>query len=169
MKAAARGRPYGRAVATAQKWATKLHASLFRATAGRVGGRIVGSPVLLLNTTGRKTGRRRTTPLIYLRDGDRYVAVASNGGTSEHPAWWLNLKDDPHTTVEVGAREVRVRAEEVFGGEKARLWSELVEMYPSYEDYQNKTDREIPVVVLHPTDRETSRKERLEDHQPRGA
>ena len=101
-------------------------------------------------TTGRKTGRRRTAPLLYLRDGDRYVTVASNGGTSEHPAWWLNLKDEPHATAEVGACEVRVRAEEVLGGEKARLWLELVEMYPSYEDYQDKTDREIPVVVLHP-------------------
>ncbi len=147
---ATHGRPYSRVAVTAQKWATKLHTSLFRATAGRVGGRIVGSPVLLLNTSGRKTGRRRTTPLLYLRDGDRYVTVASNGGTRDHPVWWLNLKAHPEATVEVGDSEVRVRAEETDPEEKARLWQKLVEMYPSYEDYQRKTDREIPVVVLHP-------------------
>jgi len=147
---ATRGRPYGRAAATAQKWATKLHASLFRATAGRVGGRLVGCPVLLLNAAGRKTGLRRTTPLLYLRDGDRYVTVASNGGTREHPAWWLNLKAHPDATVEVAGRKVRVRAQEADPEERARLWPRLVEIYPSYEDYQRKTDREIPVVVLHP-------------------
>ncbi len=147
---ATRGRPYSRVAVTAQKWATKLHTSLFRATAGRVGGRIVGSPVLLLNATGRKTGLRRTNPLLYLRDGDRYVTVASNGGTRGHPAWWLNLKAHPEATVEVGGCKVRVRAEEASTEEKARLWPKLVEMYPSYEGYQKKTDREIPVVVLHP-------------------
>lgn len=83
-----RGRPYNPAIATAQKWATKLHTAVFRATAGGVGGRIAGSPVLLLNTTGRKSCEWRTTPLLYLRDGDRYVLVASNGGTPKHPAWW---------------------------------------------------------------------------------
>ncbi len=147
---ATRGRPYGRAAATVQKWATKLHASLFRATAGGVGGRIVGCPVLLLNTAGCKTGLRRTSPLLYLRDGDRYVTVASNGGTREHPSWWHNLKAHPEATVEVGGRKVRVRAQEAHPEEKARLWPRLVEMYSSYEDYQRKTDREIPVVVLYP-------------------
>lgn len=147
---AARGRPYGRASATAQRWATKLHASLFRATDGGVGGRLVGCPVLLLNTAGRKTGLRRTTPLLYLRDGDRYVTVASNGGTREHPAWWLNLEIHPEATVEVGGRKVRVRAQEAGPEERARLWPRLVGMYSSYEDYQRRTDREIPVVVLHP-------------------
>ena len=146
----ARGRPYGRVIATAQKWVARLHTSLFRATAGRVGGRIVNSPVLLLNAAGRKTGRQRTTPLLYLRDGDRYVTVASNGGTREHPVWWLNLKANPDATVEIGGRRVRVRAEEAGPEEKARLWPRLVEMYPGYESYQRTTDREIPVVVLHP-------------------
>ncbi len=146
----ARGRPYGRVIATAQKWVTRLHTSLFRATAGRVGGRILNSPVLLLNALGRKTGKRRTTPLLYLRDGHRYVLVASNGGTRDHPVWWLNLKANPDATVEVGGRRVRVRAEEAGPEEKARLWPRLVEMYPGYESYQRTTDREIPVVVLHP-------------------
>jgi deazaflavin-dependent oxidoreductase (nitroreductase family) len=148
----ARGRPYNAAIAAPQKWATKIHASLFRATDGKVGGRLVGSPVLLLVTTGRKSGRRRTTPLLYLQDGDRYVIVASNGGAARHPVWWLNLQACPEATVEVGGRETRVRATEARGEEKARLWKELVRMYPSYEDYQKRTDREIPVILLEPAE-----------------
>ena len=146
------GRPYNAAIAAAQKWATKVHASLFRATNGRVGGRMVGSPVLLLVTTGRKTGRRRTTPLLYLPDGDRYVTVASNGGAAKHPVWWLNLQAYPEATVEVGGRKTRVHATEARGEEKARLWEGLVRMYPSYESYQRRTDREIPVVLLEPVE-----------------
>jgi deazaflavin-dependent oxidoreductase (nitroreductase family) len=145
-----RGRPYNAAIATAQKWAAKLHAAVFRATGGRVGGRMVGSPVLLLVTTGRKSGQKRTTVLLYLQDGGRYVIVASNGGTAKHPVWWLNLQADPEATVEVGGRKIHVRAAEARDEEKARLWQKLVRMYPSYEDYQKKTDREIPVVVLEP-------------------
>ena len=148
----ARGRPYNAAIAAAQKWATKIHASLFRATDGRVGGRMVGSPVLLLVTTGRKTGRRRTTPLLYLQDGDRHVIVASNGGAAKHPVWWLNLLAHLEATVEVGGRKVHVRATEAQGEEKARLWKRLVEMYPSYEGYQKRTDREIPVILLEPVE-----------------
>jgi len=145
-----RGRPYNAAIATAQKWAAKIHASVFRATGGRIGGRMVGSPVLLLVTTGRKSGLQRTTVLLYLEDGGRHVIVASNGGTKDHPVWWLNLKANPEATVEVVGRRVRVRAEEAGPEEKARLWPRLVEMYPGYESYQRTTDREIPVVVLHP-------------------
>ena len=145
-----RGRPYNAAIATAQKWAAKLHASVFRATGGRVGGRMVGSPVLLLVTTGRKSGQRRTTVLLYLEDAGRYVIVASNGGTATHPMWWLNLQADPEATVEVGGRKTHVRAMEARGEEKARLWQRLIRMYPSYENYQKRTDREIPVVILEP-------------------
>lgn len=146
----ARGRPYNAAIATPQKWATKLHASLFRATNGRVGGRMVGSPVLLLVTTGRRSGLRRTTPLLYLEDENRQVIVASNGGAAKHPVWWLNLQANPEATVEVGGRKTRVRAIETQGEEKVRLWKKLVEMYPSYESYQRRTDREIPVALLEP-------------------
>src|SRR3712207_7255553 len=113
-----RGRPYNAAIATAQKWAAKLHASVFRATGGRIGGRMVGSPVLLLVTTGRKSGRRRTTVLLYLEDGGRYVIVASNGGTAKHPVWWLNLQANPEATVEVGGRKTRVRATEARRSEE---------------------------------------------------
>ncbi|CAN5594285.1 MAG: nitroreductase family deazaflavin-dependent oxidoreductase [Rubrobacter sp.] len=148
----ARGRPYNTAIATPQKWAAKLHASLFRATNGKVGGRMVGSPVLLLVTTGRKSGLRRTTPLLYLEDEDRYVIVASNGGTAKHPIWWLNLQANPEATVEIGGRKTRVRATQAQGEEKARLWKRLVWMYGSYESYQRRTDREIPVILLKPVE-----------------
>jgi deazaflavin-dependent oxidoreductase (nitroreductase family) len=147
-----RGRPYNAAIAAAQKWAAKLHASVFRATNGRIGGRMVGSPVLLLVTMGRKSGQRRTTVLLYLEDGGRYIIVASNGGTATHPMWWLNLQASPEATVEVGGRKTHVRATEARGEEKARLWQRLIRMYPSYENYQKKTDREIPVIILEPVE-----------------
>lgn len=132
----------------AQRAATKLHSFVYRATNGRVGGRIVGGPVLLLTTTGRKSGRERTVPLLYLEDGEDMVIVGSNGGTATHPAWWLNLTTYPEATVEVGGRKVRVRAEEASSREKERLWPRLVKMYRGYEGYRRRTDREIPVVIL---------------------
>ncbi len=145
-----RGRPYNRTIATFQKWATWLHTTIYRATGGKVGGRLVSSPVLLLTTTGRRSGKQRTVPLLYLRDGENLVIVASNGGAPSHPTWWLNLRTDPEAAVEVGGRKLRVRAAEAEGEEKRLLWSRLVEMYGSYESYQRRTDREIPVVVLRP-------------------
>lgn len=147
-----RGRPYNRAIATAQKVATKFHSAVFRRSRGKIGGTLVGGPVLLLVTTGRKTGQRRTTPLLYLRDGVDYVIVASNGGAPKDPVWWLNLEANPEATVEIGDRTLRVRAERASTEEKARLWPGLVKMYRGYEGYQRRTDRDIPVVLLHPTD-----------------
>jgi len=159
-----RGRFYPPLLQTAQSGATKLHVALFRRTSGRVGGRIVGNPVLLLNTVGRKSGKKRTTPLLYLPDGEEMVIVASNGGAARHPAWWLNLREMDEATVEVDGSEVRVRAEEVGGAEKGRLWARLVEAYPGYASYQKKTEREIPVVRLRPIEgpqfTTTERKER---------
>jgi F420H(2)-dependent quinone reductase len=148
----ARGRAYTPAIAAAQKWVTKLHVAAYRATKGKIGGRLMNSPVLLLLTTGRKSGKERTTPLLFLRDGVNYIMVASNGGTAGDPAWWLNLQKDPEAIVEVGGRTLRVRAEEVKGEEKRRLWTRLVEMYPLYESYQRRTDREIPVILLRPVE-----------------
>ncbi|HJQ27795.1 MAG TPA: nitroreductase family deazaflavin-dependent oxidoreductase [Rubrobacter sp.] len=130
--------------------AKSLHSSIYRASDGRVWGRMFGGPVLLLNTTGRKSGQRRTTPLLYATDGEDFVLMASNGGAPYHPAWYLNLMANPEATVEIRNREVRVRAEEVHGEEKARLWQKMVEMYSGYDNYQRKTEREIPLVVLHP-------------------
>lgn len=130
--------------------AGKVHTSVYRASGGKVLGRMLGSEVLLLNTVGRKTGQERTTPLLYLQDGDGYAIVASKGGSPKHPAWYHNLNANPETTIEVGNKKIPVRAEEVHGEEKRRLWRGLVRMYPSYEDYQKKTDREIPVLLLKP-------------------
>jgi F420H(2)-dependent quinone reductase len=148
----ARGRAYTPAIAAAQKWVTKLHVAAYRATEGKIGGRMMNSPVLLLLTTGRKSGKERTTPLLYLRDGVNYIMVASNGGTAGDPAWWLNLQRDPEAIVEVGGSRLRVRAEEVKGEQKRRLWRRLVEMYPLYESYRRRTDREIPVISLRPVE-----------------
>ena len=131
---------------------TKAHSSVYRATGGKFAGTMgSGKPVLLLNTIGRKSGDKRTHPLLYMADGEDMIIVASAAGAPKHPAWYLNLKANPETTVEVGDREVPVRAEEADAEEKARLWPKLVEMYSGYENYQKKTDRPIPVVVLHPT------------------
>ncbi len=145
-----RGRPYNRPIVAAQRFATRLHSSVYRATGGKVGGRLLGSPVLLLTTTGRKSGRPRTIPLLYLRDGANLVVVASNGGTAGDPAWWLNLVDDPEAIVEVGGCKLRVRAEEAEGEERRRLWGRAVRMYGAYQQYQERTDRRIPVVLLRP-------------------
>jgi deazaflavin-dependent oxidoreductase (nitroreductase family) len=108
------------------------------------------SPILLLNTVGRKSGKKRTTPLLYVMDGEEFVLIASKGGSPTHPAWYLNLMANPEVTVEVGDREVRARAEEVSGAEKTRLWQKMVEMYPTYDDYQTRTEREIPLLILRP-------------------
>lgn len=108
--------------------------------------------MLLLTTTGRKSGKKRTIPLLYLEDGENLVVVASNGGTATHPSWWLNLRVDPEATVEIGGRKLRVRAEKALPEEKERLWPRLVAMYGGYEAYQRRTDREIPVVVLRPVE-----------------
>lgn len=148
----ARGRLYTPAVVAAQRWATRLHSSAYRASGGRVGGRFLGCPVLLLVTEGRASGRERTTPLLYMRDGENFVVVASNGGAASHPDWWMNLVANPEAEVEISRKKIRVRAEGVEGEEKRRLWAQLVAMYPSYAAYGRKTDREIPVIVLRPAD-----------------
>ncbi len=106
--------------------------------------------MLLLTTTGRKSGRPRTTPLQYLADGENMVLVASNGGNSWHPAWWLNLERNPEVEVQVRNERRRVKAEKAEGEERERLWRLVVEMYSGYEGYQRTANREIPVVVLRP-------------------
>jgi len=132
--------------------ATKLHTFVYRVTGGRLGRRMVGAPVLLLTTTGRKTGKQRTSPLLYLEDGENLVIVASNGGAPRHPTWWLNLQADPEASLEIGNRKLRVRAEEASPEEKEWLWTRLVAMYGPYESYRHRTDRDIPVVILRPAE-----------------
>ena len=128
---------------------SRIHVALFRLTRGLVGSRMGKSmPVLLLTTTGRKSGKRRTTPLLYIEDAGRYVVVASVGGAPKHPAWYLNLQADPSATLEVRGRTLAVRAETAGPEERARLWRALTAMYPTYDTYQARTAREVPVVVL---------------------
>jgi deazaflavin-dependent oxidoreductase (nitroreductase family) len=117
-------------------------------TDGKKGHRWRGAPTLLLTTRGRKTGKLRRTALIYGQDGDRYVVVASRGGHAKHPAWYLNLVDNPDVEVQVGADKFSARADTVEGEEKARLWKLMVTIWSSYASYQAKTGREIPVIVL---------------------
>jgi deazaflavin-dependent oxidoreductase (nitroreductase family) len=109
-----------------------------------------GVPTLLLTTTGRKTGIKRRTALIYGRDTDRFVVVASKGGAPEHPAWYLNLEADPQVEVQVMDDVFPARAQTVHGDERTRLWALLRRTWPAYDDYQAKTGREIPVVALTP-------------------
>ena len=123
---------------------------LFRASKGRLGNTLMGAPVLLLTTKGRKSGKARTSPLLYLRDGERFVIVASKGGYPTHPAWYLNLSDDPSVQVEVGAQKLQMRARTASEDERTRYWPKLTAMYKSYEAYQERTDRAIPVVILEP-------------------
>jgi deazaflavin-dependent oxidoreductase (nitroreductase family) len=137
----------------ALKLGSGAHAGVYRATGGKLFGRMGKSPILLLNTVGRKTGRKRTSPLLYFMDGEDFVIIASKGGAATHPAWYLNLRANPEATVEIGDREVQVEAEVADPEDKARLWQKMVEMYPTYDDYQRKTEREIPLLVLRPVER----------------
>ena len=107
-------------------------------------------PTLLLTTTGRRTGKPLTLPLIYGRAGEAYVVVASKGGAPAHPAWYLNLAADPEVQVQVKADRFAARARTSAGDERARLWQQMVGIYAPYEKYQQMTEREIPVVVLDP-------------------
>ena len=134
----------------ALKLGSGAHAGVYRATGGKLFGRMGKSPILLLNTVGRKSGKKRTSPLLYVMDDEDFVVIASKGGAPTHPAWYLNLRANSDASVEVGDREVRVRAEEADPEDKPRLWQMMVEMYPAYDDYQKKADREIPLLVLHP-------------------
>jgi len=136
----------------ALKLGSSVHAGVYRATGGKLFGRMGKSPILILNTVGRKSGKKRATPLLYAVDGENFVIIASKGGAPSHPAWYLNLMANPDATVEVKGREVRVTAEQVEGEEKMRLWQKMAELYPTYDDYQKKTERQIPLLILRPTD-----------------
>lgn len=126
------------------------HEFWYRVSGGALGGKIGGVPCLLLTTTGRKSGRQRTTPLMYLRDGQDVVIVASYGGSPQHPSWYRNLVANPEAEVLIGREHRSVVTRTAEDDERARLWPRLVEMYKSYADYQTKTERKIPVVILEP-------------------
>jgi deazaflavin-dependent oxidoreductase (nitroreductase family) len=124
------------------------HVSRYVETDGREGHEWRGVHTLILTTTGRKSGRKISTPLIYGRHGDDYLVVASKGGADQPPAWYLNLQADPEAEVQVLADKFPARARTAMADEKPALWRQMAEIWPDYENYQRKTDRSIPVVVL---------------------
>jgi F420H(2)-dependent quinone reductase len=139
-----RAKPFIKAMSRANTW-------VFRASGGRLGNRFLrGAPVGLLTTTGRRSGRPRTIPLIYLEEGERVVLVASQGGLPHHPFWFHNLENHPEVCFQIAGRERAYRARCADEEEKPALWLRLCAIYPDYADYQARTDREIPVVILEP-------------------
>ena len=126
----------------------KVHPRLYRWSGGRIGGSIMGLPVLLLTTTGRKSRQPRTNALMYLPHDDDFVVIASVLGEARHPFWWRNLEADPNASVLVGRTRYAVRAREAEGGEREDLWRRVVAKVADYEEYQARTSRRIPVVVL---------------------
>lgn len=128
----------------------KSHIRKYVESDGQDGHRWRGLPTLLLTTRGRKSGKLRRTALIYGRDGDNYLVVASNGGAARHPFWYLNLVDRPEVEIQVGADKLRARARTAEAAEKPRLWKLMREIYPAYDSYQAKAGREIPLVIVEP-------------------
>ena len=124
------------------------HVRAYRETDGERGYHWRGTEILLLSTTGRNSGEERTTPLIHRTDDGRWVIVASRGGTPDHPGWYHNLTGNPDATIQVKGDVVPVRASTATGEERERLWGLMTEVWPDYDSYQARTDREIPVVVL---------------------
>jgi deazaflavin-dependent oxidoreductase (nitroreductase family) len=127
-----------------------LHRTLYGLSGGRVGGKVWNLSILLLTTTGRKSGATRTTPLCYFPDGEDLVVVASNGGMDWYPDWWLNLLSDPRATVEIGRTRRRVVARAASPEERTRLWAALTAVAPGYLEYERRTSREIPLGLLRP-------------------
>ena len=127
------------------------HIREYTESGGEQGHEWRGVPTLLLTVRGRKSGVWRRTALIYGRDGDNYVIVASKGGDPKHPLWYLNLLDSPDVGVQVGPDKLTARARVAEGDERARLWDRMAQIWPDYNAYQTRTDREIPIVVLEPT------------------
>jgi F420H(2)-dependent quinone reductase len=127
---------------------TSQHKRVYRLTGGRIGGRMGRAPILVLHHVGRKSGKPRESPLIYVPDGDRWVVVASKGGVDKHPAWFHNVMAAGEATVEVGRERHRVTPRVAEGEERARLWDRAVGVYKPYADYATYTERQIPVGVL---------------------
>ncbi len=129
---------------------TALHVLLYRLSGGRA--QQARYPTLLLTIRGRKTGKLYTIPLLYVVDGDRFVIAAAYAGSPRHPAWWLNLQHSKEAVVQVKRQKIRVRAELAGVQEREDFWRRLVAMYPSFAEYQQRTQREIPVVILQPVE-----------------
>ncbi len=141
----------------------------FRANSGKVGGNFAGRTLLLLHTTGAKSGQERINPVAYVQDGDRYVIIASKGGAPTNPDWYYNLLAHPRVTVEVGTEQFQAQAAVVSEPERTRLYSKMVEMMPGFAEYREKTTRQIPVVILTPHKIEGVEKALPKRCQPRSA
>ena len=137
-------------VRTSTKYLGALHRVLYRLSGGRIGARVWDLPVVLLTTTGRHTGKKRTVPLCSLRSGDDVVVIGSYGGLDQPPAWWLNLQANPHAELTAGHEARDVTARNAAPDERGRLWAELTARAPGYLEYERRTSREIPVVILQP-------------------
>lgn len=127
---------------------SRIHRAVFRATGGLIGRRLVDNDMLLLTTTGRRTGRAHTVPLLYLEEGNTTIVVASYGGRDNHPAWYLNLSDKPAVEVRRAREVFRATARTADATERVLWWPRIVAAYAGYENYQNRTDRQIPIVML---------------------
>jgi len=133
------------------KWMSRVNTFMYKRGGGEgLGGTFQKIPVALLTTTGRKSGQPRVSPLYYLRDGDRVVVAASRGGSDKNPMWYLNLTANPNVQVQIKKEVLDLRARDATDEERATYWPQLVAMYPSYDDYQSWTDRQIPLVVCEP-------------------
>ena len=130
----------------------KVMVFLYTVSGGRIGGKMGQVPVLLLTTTGRKTGKQRTLPLVYIMDGSAYVITASAGGAAKHPGWFFNIRSNPQATIQVKDKHITVTAEIAGPEKKPELWARLVEGAPNFAEYQKRTSREIPMVILHPVE-----------------
>lgn len=134
-----------------KRW-SRIHVLLFRATGGLIGRRLVDNDMLLLTTTGRHSGRRHTVPLLYLTDGERYVVIASYGGRDRHPEWYLNLLENPTVGVRTPLARLTMGARTASPEERALWWPRVLDAYDGYWVYQSRTEREIPVVFLEPSE-----------------
>lgn len=132
------------------RWMGKLNVPVYRATGGRLMGKVNKAPVLLLTTIGRKSGQQRTAPVVYLADGERMVVINTNAGSAKIPAWSLNLDANPEAEVELGRMRIPVRARVAGGEERAELWRKHNEQYAGFDDYDDKLEREPKVIVLEP-------------------
>jgi deazaflavin-dependent oxidoreductase (nitroreductase family) len=137
-------------VRSATRYLGALHRLLYRLSGGRIGGRMWDTQIVLLTTTGRQTGKKRTVPLCSFRHGDDLVVIASYGGLDQSPAWWLNLQQDPHAELVLGREKRTVTARNAAPDERALLWAEVTDRAPGYLEYERRTTREIPVVILQP-------------------
>ncbi len=130
----------------------KVIVFLYNVSGGRIGGKVGKLPVLLLTTTGRKTGKQRINPVAYIIDGPAYVVTASAGGADRHPGWFFNIRSNPQATITVKDKHIKVAAEIAGPEKKAELWARLVADAPGFDGYQKRTSREIPMVILHPVE-----------------